>query len=335
MTNILYLTRSDFFTDSFAGGVGTKTHAIHAAWSDKGIHKINYTADLRMLDEDDETATNNIDVILIELLGLPRNNAELFDIMMSKLRKFTGPILVYGSDSDIFRWHPAQLQALKEVVHGWIPNCKWQQAYFQDFDIPVYSVVHEPINCDIFKAAEETEKIIIAGGMISYAKNSTFFVALFESLKSVKRDYKTAYIGSVETWNKKSNAANLQIQKAIEDSVDIFHGTLSQERVSTEMSKAAVAVLNPFYETCNRFHMETMACGTPTLCGAHICYDERPVTARFTDLKDCIRQLQNLTTDFTELPIPELGNKEKKFAIKNFSYQASLEQFNAILRRVL
>ena len=324
MANILYIT-PDFYTKArFAGGMGTKTKAIQSAWSID--HKIDIAP------EPDPEKSESYDVVLIELLGL-RNDKRLEE-RIEMLKMCPVPKLVYGSDSEIFRWTGKELDALKEIVTLWIPNCSWQADYFRDFDLPVSSVVHEPIDCDIFRPGEEREKTIVAGGAICLEKNTEFFIELFSALKKIKKEYKVAYLGSAGLWGD-LKAVNLRLEAELSDITDIFYGSVPQAKVASVLGAAAVGILNPHYETCNRFHMELQSCGTPTVCSPHILYDERPVTKRFKTLDACINVLGELTSDWTELPSPEFGKIERAFAKENFSYEASLEKLNEILRSVL
>lgn len=340
MANIFYLTRDDFMTDTYAGGMGTKTRAIFNAWQDSGIHKIRVASSLASLNAtqhwqpgEDRAQSDKYDVCMLELLAL--NKFEHFDNNIAQLKAFPGAILVYGSDSELLRWKGKYIKRLSEVVDMWVANCRWQASYFSDFGLPVAGVVHEPIDSELFYPSEERIKTIMAGGMISYRKHSDFFVKLFEALKPVQKDYKTAYIGSCEMWGRKPDPKDVALQKDIEAVADVFHGAIRPEKVARHLGEGAVGVLNPKYETCNRFHMELMCCGKPTVCGVHICYDERPVTRRFGTLDECIEVLGELTNDFEELPEKELGEKAREHAELHFSYEKTLEDFNNVLRRVL
>lgn len=359
MANILYVTSQNYISSRFAGGMGTKTAAILEAWDDKALHTVKLASTLKFLQtsaisspqadawntpesasappstpqkSSDQGSTIVYDVVMLELLAI--NSEPDFDRNIKILKGFKGPVIVYGSDSELLRWPGKWIDRLSTVVDIWIANCEWQANYFRDFHLPVAGIVHEPIDCDLFLPGKP-EQIITAGGMVSYGKNSDFFVELFERLKPVKKEYKTAYIGSADVWGGKPDPVNLQLQSELKKSVDVFHGAISQTKVARAIGKTAVGVLNPHYETCNRFHMELMAGGVATLCGAHICYDERPVTARFRTLDDCIDGLSALTDDFTALPDKKYGQKERQHAETYWSYEASQEQLNEILGSLL
>lgn len=329
MANILYYTRPDFIYNAHSGGMGTKTKAIVEAWADGGIHKIDCASDLSPIQQADTA----YDVVMLELLQI--HNPETWAKDMELLKNFSGAVLVYGSDSELLRMPGHLISELLQHVDLWVPNCYWQANYFADFNLPVAEVVHEPIDTDLFHPSENVKKTIVAGGMISYGKQSDFFIELFEKLKEVKKEYQTAYIGSAGTWGDRYSAVNLELERELKKNVDIFYGLIPSVKVARAMGEAAVGVLNPFYETCNRVHMELMGTGKPTVCGVHVCYDERPVTKRFRSLDDCIDALKELTDDFTELPDKTLGAKEREHAETYFSYEASREQFNNVLRRVL
>ena len=341
--NILYYTRPDFVQHAgqlSSGGMGTKTRAILDGWGTD--HKIVVDSKIpkgsvTYLPPQERTGTAlQFDVILIELMGLLQSPREDIFKRIEELKAYPAPKVVYGSDSEIFRWTGAELDALKEIVTLWIPNCKWQADYFRDFDLPTTHVVSEPINCDLFRPATEIEKVIIAGGAISYEKQTEFFIKLFGKLAEMDIEgYRTAYVGSADLWGT-PKSIDLELQHYLDEVTDDFYGNVPQAKVAAILGTAAAVVFNPHYETCNRFHMEAMASGKPTLCGKHILYNERPVTARFNgSVDDCIEKLTILTHDFEELPDKSHGKTARKFAEKHFAYEASLDAINKILRGVV
>ena len=325
MANILYITPDFYVKSRFAGGMGTKTKALQAAWELE--HNIETAAEL------DTTLSELYDVIIIELLGL-RNDNKLEE-RVKHLQRCTAPKFVYGSDSEIFRWTGDELDMLKTVVDLWIPNCPWQANYFRDFDLPTTHVVYEPINCDLFRPSENSEKVIIAGGAINQEKNSNFFIELFDALNSCKKEYQTAYVGG-NIWGGKPRAIDMKLRHELENKTDIFYGEVSQAKVANALATASIGVLNPYYETCNRFDMELMASGKARLCGHHVCYDQRPTADRFDgSVEDCIAKLNLLTNEFEEFPAKVFGLEARHYAEEHFSYEASLESLNDILRRAL
>ena len=341
--NILYYTRPDFVLHAgqlSSGGMGTKTRAILDGWGTD--HKIIVDSKIpkgsvTYLPPQEQTETVlQFDVILIELMGLLQSPREDVFKRIEELKNYPAPKIVYGSDSEVFRWTEKELDALKEIVTLWTPNCRWQADYFRDFDLPTTHVVSEPINCDVFRPATEIKKVIIAGGAISYAKQTEFFIKLFGKLSKMDTgEYKTAYVGSADLWGT-PKAIDLELQHHLDEVTDDFHGNVPQAKVASMLGTAAIVVLNPHYETCNRFHMESMASGKPTVCGKHILYDERPVTARFdSSVDDCIEKLSKLTDDFEELPTKAFGKTARTFAEEHFAYEASLDAFNKILRGVV
>ena len=350
--NILYYTRPDFVQHAgqlSSGGMGTKTRAILDGWGTD--HKIVVDSKIPSLSEtqkeetwlppedrteSDKVIVSQFDVILIELMGLLQDPRDDVFKRIEELKNYPAPKVVYGSDSEIFRWTGAELDALKAITTLWIPNCKWQADYFRDFDLPVTHIVSEPINCDLFRPATEIKKVIIAGGAISYEKQTEFFIGLFGELSKMDTgEYQTAYVGSADLWGA-PKPIDLELQHYLEEVIDIFHGNVSQSKVASILGIAAIVVLNPHYETCNRFHMEAMASGKPTVCGKHILYDERPVTLRFdSSVEDCIEKLSYLTKDFEELPDKSHGKTARAFADEYFAYEASLNALNTLLRGVV
>lgn len=312
MAKILYLTNDNYISGT-QGGMGTKTRALKDAWTSKEGHQLLVSSVVDV----------QADVILIELLGI--NKKKKFPDLIEQLRAFGGPVLVYGSDSELLRWQGNRIESLSEVVNGWIANCLWQANYFNDFGLPVYGVLREPINCDLFRPGRIREDTVLAGGNISYAKHSDFFIALFEKLK----DSETGYIGSAFGWNKKPDPLSLQLQHKMEDVVDTFHGQLPADKVADIMSTAKVFVVNSHYETCNRMAMEAHAAGLEIVAGPHICFDEWPNAHRFETLAECIEIINGL--DATESRAME----NVKFAKENWSYEASLEELNTIIGRAL
>ena len=327
MANLLYITADYYNTNKLRGGMGTKTKALQAAW---GVdHKVETASEL------DSELMLNYDVIIIELLGFRKKNKEKWDARIETLKSCNAPILVYGSDSEIFRWTGEELDTLKALVNLWIPNMEWQGNYFRDFDLPVSDIVCEPIDCDLFRPSDTRKKVIIAGGAISHAKQSEFFIELFEALKDVQQDYKTAYLGG-HIWGGNPKPIDMELRHELKSKTDIFYGEVKQEKVASTLGTAGISVLNPHYETCNRFDMELMASGNTRLCGPHVCYDERLTASRFDgSIEDCVSKLSELTENFMELPDKKHEKAVREYAIENFSYEASREQLNGILRRML
>ena len=321
--NLLYLTPNMYLTRRRAGGMRTKTQAIKEAWS------LFYNVDIAS--ELDTELINLYDVILIELLGFRKKKKDKFDAQIEALKASPAVKIVYGSDSEIFRWTGAELDALKQVVTAWIPNCPWQADYFMDFDVPVVDVVFEPINTDLFRPSEK-QKVILASSAISYEKHSDFFIELFARLKEMHTaEYKTAYVGSAGGWGD-LEPANLKLQKELKGVTDDFHGELPPEKVANVFSSTAVAVLNPKYETCNRTDMELMASGVARICGNHVCYDERLTTERFITIDECIEKIKDITSGFTALPTPQHGQNAREYAVNSFSYEATLTQLNEVIQ---
>lgn len=323
MANLLYVTPRLYSSNKHAGGMGTKTTAILNAWG------VDHVIDVS--EKIDPNDAGMFDFVILELLGL-RNGNKLAD-RIEALKLFDAPILVHGSDSELLRWEGKNLDMLKEVVTIWMPNTTWQSNYFRDFDLPVSEIVFEPIDCDLFRPAEK-EKVIIAGGAISYEKNSDFFVRLFEKLKGNTGYYRTEYIGG-HIWGGKPKPLSLELRHEMKQVVDVFHGEQSPSKVSSTLGAASVGVLCPHYETCNRFDMELMASGVARVCSPHICYDERPVARRFDGtVDDCIIKLKDLTHDFAELPDESHFGDAVMHAYEYWSYDASLDQLNSVLRIV-
>lgn len=322
--NIFYMTPDQYKTKRF-GGMGTKTKTIAEAWSSEHYIDIGSVIDPEL--------ASLYDVVIIELLGF--RNGEKLKERVENLKRMDVPKVVYGSDSELLRWSGQELATLKEIVTLWIPNMEWQGNYFRDFELPVSDVVYEPINTDMFRPVEQRQKVIIAGGAISQQKQSEFFIELFGTLQEMDTgDYTTAYLGGADSWET-YEAINFEIEHELKAVTDTFHGHVSPNKVAVALSEAGVGVLNPHYETCNRFDMELMASGVPRVCGRHVCYDERPTVARFTDTKSCIKALQSITNEFTALPDQTYSEEAVVYARENFSYEATLQQLNSILRRII
>lgn len=322
--DILYITPEAYNTTRRTGGMGTKTNAMIKGWSNYfTIETPNYF---------DVEYFELHDVILIELLGL-RNEGKLEE-RVQVLKQASPPKLVYGSDSEIFRWSGKDLKLLNSVVSGWIANCQWQQDYFMDFDLPVFGVLYEPIDTDLFRPSQNPEKIIVTGGRISHEKDAEFYIDLFKALKPIKKDYQTEYIGSAGGWND-YEPQNLRLEHELKPHVDIFHGEIEQSRVAGNLGKAAVGIFSPVYETCHRLGMELAASGKPRICGKHRLYDEKITQGRFDSVETCIEALKELTNDFTELPDPQHGVELRQFALDNYSYNATTEQLHKFVRYVI
>ena len=325
MANILYITPQFYVTSKHTGGMGTKTEALKNCWG--------LTHDIEIASEVEPEYAELYDVIVIELLGL--RNDERLEERIEAFRSCDAPKVVYGSDSEIFRWSGKDLDALKEVVSLWIPNIEWQADYFRDFDLPVTEIVCEPVDCMLFRDSDKKEQRIIAGGAISYAKNSDFFVDLFSQLKEMDTgNYQTEYIGG-HIWGGKPDAQDMRLRHEMKKVCDVFHGEVLPNAVAGTIAGAAVGVLCPHYETCNRFDQELMANGTARVCSQHMTFTQRPVAQYFDGtVQDCIDTLKEITEGFTELP-DEYGDEARLYAENNFSYEASSEAFNSIIRRLL
>ena len=317
--NILYWTQNTYKNSRFAGGMGSKTRAIRSGWGQ--AHAIDITSNLDM------ELAELYDVVMIELLGIRGNLIENIE----NLKMLEIPKVVYGSDSELLRWSGKDLKALSEIVTLWIPNMRWQAAYFMDFELPTTDVVYEPIDTSLFRPSAPKKKQIIAGGTVSLEKNAVFFIELFGKLQA-QDGYETVYLSS--SWNEHT-ALNYKLEYELKAVTDVWHQNVSQSKVAEILGKGGIGVLNPFYETCNRFDMELMASGVPRICGQHICYDERPTTARFTGVDDCLETLSELTKDFTKLPQKPAGEMEREYAEETFSFEATLSQLNAILERIV
>lgn len=319
--NILYWTPNTYKASRFAGGMGSKTRTIMAGWGK--THQID------VADALDPELAPFYDVVLIELLGL--RNGEKLKERCEELALLDIPKCVYGSDSEVFRWSGNDLKMLSEVVTLWIPNMWWQANYFRDFELPTTDIVYEPIDTSLFRPTTPKKKQIVAGGTVSLEKQADFFIDLFTRL-SDQDGYETVYLAS--SWGEHT-AVNYELEAQLKAVTDHFFENISQSKVASVLGAAGIGVLNPFYETCNRLDMEMMASGITRVCGQHICYDERPTAARFTDIDDCLSVLATLTKDFTRLPDKSEGAAAVAYAEEHFSFEATLSQLNAILERVL
>ena len=322
--NILYITPKQYYSRKHAGGMGTKTASLQAAWSKYHVIDVKSQVEASELEF--------YDAVIIELLGFRNRN---FEEKIKLLKASKIPVFVYGSDSEIFRWSGKALDALSDIVTLWIPNCPWQANYFRDFDLPVSDVVYEPIDCEMFRPSDKRKQAIFAGGAISFEKQSEFFIELFQAINDFKKDYQTEYLGSAGLWGD-YKALNLELEHELKQKVDIFHGSVPQNKVANTLGSAGIVVLNPKYETCNRFYMEALASGVPVVCGPHVCYDDRLTTERFNgNVDDCLNTLSELTDNFTSLPDNKFGAEAREYAVEHWSYEASCEQLNAILQEVL
>lgn len=324
MAKILYITPDIYKLGKRGGGMGTKTKSMQKAWADQ--HEFHIASEL------DTELVNSYDVILIELLGFRKKKS--YEGRIESLKESDTPKLVYGSDSEIFRWPGKQLEELKSLATGWIANCHWQMNYFMDFDLPVFGIVYEPIDTDLFRPSESKEKTIVTGGMVSHEKEAEFFIELFTKLKPIQKDFKTEWIGSAGGWND-YQPKNLRLEHELKSVTDNFYGQKKPSEVASIMGKSGIAVFNPRYETCHRMGMEIAASGTARICGSHILYDEKATAGRFETVDQCIELLSELTNEFTELPDKTHGIESREFALSNYSYQATLKQLNTFLGYVI
>ncbi len=315
MSRICYISNPHFINNRSAGGMGTKTSAVTKAWEDSGIHTIEIATQ-------DTFRNAEVDVIICELLAI--NDFERIEQLSKDLKAHDAFVFVYGSDSELLRWPGFAIEELKKCVDGWIANCKWQLNYMQDFQLPVLGIVREPIDCDLFRPSRTRGDTVLSGGNISTAKNSEFFIELFNNLKTVE----TGYIGSASGWGN-PDYKSLMLERSLKASVDVFHGQQPANKVATIMGEARFFVVNSHYETCNRMGMEAHAAGLEIVAGPHLCFDEWPNAHRFTTLQECLAILNN----FDDADATSADNVE--FAKENWSYDASLGQLNDIIRRVL
>lgn len=323
MANILYYTREKFIQSAFAGGMKTKTLAIEEAWRSEGLHTVEVSASL-----EDALA---YDVVIVELLAL--NDFDVLDERLEILSE-CNQVLIYGSDSELLRWEGKHIKRLQAAPIKWIANCHWQANYFQDFDLPVIGVVREPVNCDLFRPNTPVKPWILAGGNVSYEKQSDFFIELFGRLQAMEtHKYQTGYIGDANTWGS-PKVLDLRLAKDLEGVVDVFHGTVPSSTVATILGSGAIFIVNSLYETCNRMGMEAHAAGLLVAGGPHICFDEWPHAVRFTTLDDCIECLAEATSGFRKLPPTQIRQASRTWAESEFSYAASLAQLNNLLRRL-
>ena len=324
MANILYYTRENFIKKGRAGGMKTKSDAIQESWSSDGLHTVEASASL-----EDVLA---YDVVIVELLAL--NDFEVLEDRLQVLEDCQ-TVLIYGSDSELLRWKGKDIHLLREKTFiKWIANCQWQANYFQNFDLPVIGIVREPVNCDLFRPNVRPKPRILAGGNVSYEKNTTFFIELFQKLREMDTgDYETMYVGDANLWGDFS-VLGLKLANALEAVTHKYMGAVSQSKVAKYLSEGSVFVVNSFYETCNRMGMEAHAAGLPIVAGPHICFDEWPCAKRFTTLDGCIKKIQEVTTDFSGLPGSKLREDARRWAEAECSYEVSLEQLNTILRRL-
>ena len=322
--NLLYISPDMYNTKKHAGGMGTKTKAMQNAWRPNIL--IDVTSKINLED------LEYYDLVMIELLGFRNSD---FQEKLDILKESEIPVVVYGSDSEILRWSGSEINALKDVVSLWIPNMEWQANYFRDFDLPVTDVVYEPIDCDLFRPSNSKQRLIVAGGAINHEKQSGFFIDLFGRLKDMNiGEYQTTYIGSASLWGG-HHSSGMKLENELKKVTDIFHGSVPQSKVASIMSKCAVAVLNPFYETCNRFDQELMASGVARICGQHVCYDERLTVSRFTDVDNCIEELKELTNGFAELPDPVWGVEAREHAVIHWSYESSTDQIMDVVKIIM
>lgn len=318
---LLYITPKYYHSNHKKGGMGTKTHAIKNAWGK--------FFDIEVSDRVIFDQHQDADFIMIELLGLRNKNGLEDRITELKAMKNTRKV-VFGSDSEIFRWTGNELDALAEVVDLWIPNTRWQANYFADFGLLVTDIVSEPTDTALFRPGHQ-DKIIMAGGAINYGKDIPFHIELYAKLKEMDTDkYQTAFMGSADMWGQ-ADPKDLKLQRDLKAVTDIFHGYKKPNEVAPILSNSAIVIFNTKYDTCCRFSQETMASGVPQIANQHILWDERPNAGRFNSIDECIELLENLTENWSQLPDEALGIDAHEYAKKNFSYESTLELIFEIL----
>lgn len=318
---LLYITPAYYHQNHKRGGMGTKTDAIRNAWGKFFEIEISHRV---YFDQHQD-----VNFVMIELLGL-RKGKGLHDRITELKALKNAKKVVFGSDSEIFRWSGKDLDALAEVVDVWIPNTQWQANYFRDFGLPVTGVISEPTDTTLFRPGDQS-KIILAGGAINYGKDIPFHIELYSKLKEMDTgDYRTAFVGSADMWGT-PNPYDLKLQNDLKKVTDIFHGYKKPNEVAPILANAAIVLFNTKYDTCCRFSQEAMASGVPQIANQHILWDERPNAGRFQTVDECIDILTNLTEAWQSLPDPELGKAARIYAEKHFSYESTLDLIFEVL----
>ena len=125
------------------------------------------------------------------------------------------------------------------------------------------------------------------------------------------------------------------LERQMHSVANFFHSHIPQAQVSEVLSSIGVGVFNPYYDTCNRFHMELMMSGVASVCGPHIIYDERPVVRFDGTVSGCLEGIARITNGFQDVPDAAMSEQARDFAFQSFSNKASLAQLNSILRGLL
>ena len=268
----------------------------------------------------------NANVVLVEPLRFFMRPG---DGTLEKLKALDAKKILYGSEFAPMRVPPSVRDALFEACDLITVNCKFLQNLFAYIGWKDTHLLVDPYPTDMFcLPTAERKNRVVAGGQISWQKNTMHLIEVFKRLEGVAE---RVYIGSGTLWGK------FDWQKRLED--ELFEHTdrivpdATPAEVAVELKEAKCGVWCAFHDTFSSWTHEALCCGLPVVASCHGLSPELPIqTAMGVD--DQVRLVGEIL-DMPSDAYQEQSEGLAQWSVENVSYEVFLSQLRDIVRLIV
>ena len=301
-----------------AGGMQSKVYRVREAL-DLGFPGSKVVSEVEDIDAN---------VVLVEPLRFFMRPG---DGTLEKLKELDAKKILYGSEFAPLRVPPSVRNALFEACDLITVNCKFLQNLFAYIGWEETHLLVDPYPTDVFclpPSPDIRKNRVIAGGQISWQKNTMHLIEVFKRLNGV---VERVYIGSGTLWGK------FDFQKRLED--ELFEHTdrivpdATPAEVAAELKEAKCGVWCAYHDTFSSWTHEALACGLPVVASSHGLSPELPIktSPNLNGQVSLIREILDMPSDAYQKQSKELA----QWSVENVSYDVFLEQLREIMRLVL
>lgn len=203
------------------------------------------------------------------------------------------------------------------------------------FEVETWNYIPNIVNNEFFNTKSEVIQKKFTFLSVSLLTQKKAVDNLIKAFSCIRNELSNAILHIGGDGDEKDNLETLVKDLNLEDKV-IFLGSLSREKVKSEMAKSSVFVLPSRYETFGVVLVEALALGKPviaTKCGGpeSIVIDKVGSLVKVDDITELSEAMLNAYINYDNYNPEEI----KQYCVDNFSEEAVTSKLNEIYQSVL
>ena len=212
---------------------------------------------------------------------------------------------------------------------GIVVNTRYLWNLCRGVGVTPIGYLSDAIDPYLFRPGEKSMSVIACGGL-KHIKNP---YTLFEVFERLEGKVDRIYIGNAAIWSHEKLEEDAVLEKQVRACTDRWIENASYIRTAYECAHAAICINDTWHDVSSRTNQEMLMSGVVSVGGVHPLFRERIGVHGLKSVDEFVTAIESLTDGFTKLPV-SASKKSREFALRSFSDQVFLNQFNEIVRSV-